>query len=70
MHDPASELLRIPIPRTPVNKGEKEGQSCYAPALYRGYYLNWKLALCSLPSLSLRTNWRVCPLHAFSVFHT
>jgi hypothetical protein len=21
MHDPASELLRIPLPRTPVNKG-------------------------------------------------
>src|SRR5215217_4708367 len=33
MHDPASELRRIPIPRTPVNKDKKKGLSCYAPAL-------------------------------------
>jgi hypothetical protein len=25
MHDPASELLRIPLLRTSVNKGKKEG---------------------------------------------
>jgi hypothetical protein len=25
MQDPASELPRIPIPRTPVNKGKKKG---------------------------------------------
>ena len=27
MHDPASELPRIPLPRTPVNKGERKGRS-------------------------------------------
>src|ERR687890_1937910 len=27
------EVRRIPIPRTPVNKGKKKGQSFYAPAL-------------------------------------
>jgi hypothetical protein len=32
MQDPANELLRIPLPRTPVNKGRKKGRSCdYAP---------------------------------------
>ena len=29
MQDPANELPRIPIPRTPVNKGRKKGRSCY-----------------------------------------
>ena len=27
MHDPANELRRIPLPRTPVNKGEKKEKS-------------------------------------------
>jgi hypothetical protein len=27
------ELLRILIPRTPVNKGKRKGRGCYAPAL-------------------------------------
>jgi hypothetical protein len=27
MHDPASELPRIPIPRTRVNKGKNKGRS-------------------------------------------
>jgi hypothetical protein len=26
MHDPVSELPRIPIPRTPVNKGKMKGR--------------------------------------------
>src|ERR671912_2269630 len=26
MHNPAYQLLRIPLPRTPVNKGRKKGQ--------------------------------------------
>jgi hypothetical protein len=41
-HRGAGELRRIPIPRTPlnkgkkVNKGKKEDRSCYcAPALYK-----------------------------------
>jgi hypothetical protein len=29
MQDPESELRRIPIPRTRVNKGRKNGRSCY-----------------------------------------
>src|SRR5215210_1717886 len=33
MHDPANELPRNPIPRTSVNKGNKEGRRCYSPAL-------------------------------------
>jgi hypothetical protein len=33
MRDPASELRRITLPRTPVNRGEKKGRGCYAPAL-------------------------------------
>ena len=28
------EVLRIHLPRTPVNKGKRKGRSCYAPALY------------------------------------
>jgi hypothetical protein len=28
MQDPASELPRITIPRTPVNKGKKKGRDC------------------------------------------
>jgi hypothetical protein len=27
------DLLRIPLPRTPVNKGKRKGRGCYAPAL-------------------------------------
>jgi hypothetical protein len=27
------EVRRIPLPRTRVNKGEKKGRGCYAPAL-------------------------------------
>ena len=33
MQDLGYELPRIHIPRTRVNKGKKEGRSCYAPAL-------------------------------------
>src|SRR5829696_4200960 len=33
MHDPASELLRINLPRTPLNRGKKKGRRCYSPAL-------------------------------------
>jgi hypothetical protein len=33
MQDPASELRRISIPRTPVNKGKRKGRGSYAPAL-------------------------------------
>src|SRR5829696_557027 len=32
MQDPASELPRIALPRTPVNRGMRMGRSCYAPA--------------------------------------
>ena len=35
MQDPANELRRIPLPRTWVNKGKKEGRSAAAPALPR-----------------------------------
>jgi hypothetical protein len=31
MQDPASELPRIPIPRTPVNKGKKKGRGLEGP---------------------------------------
>ena len=31
MQDPASELLRIPLPRTWVNKGMKKGRSPIDP---------------------------------------
>jgi hypothetical protein len=30
---PKGEVRRIPLPRTPLNKGKKEGLGCYAPAL-------------------------------------
>src|SRR5215217_2780692 len=33
MQDRESELLRIPLPRTPVNKAKEKGRSCFAPAL-------------------------------------
>src|SRR5215217_5606708 len=33
MQDLGYELPRIPIPRTPVNKGKKKGRRCYTPAL-------------------------------------
>ena len=33
MQDPACELRRIPIPRTPVNKGKRKGRGATAPAL-------------------------------------
>jgi hypothetical protein len=33
MHDPASELPRIPIPRTSVHKGKKKAGALAAPAL-------------------------------------
>jgi hypothetical protein len=29
MQNPASELRRIPLPRTTVNKRKKEGRGCY-----------------------------------------
>src|SRR5215212_10326231 len=36
MHDRASELRRISLPRTWVNKGTRKGRGCYyAPALVR-----------------------------------
>jgi hypothetical protein len=31
MQDPASELPRINIPRTPVNKGKEKGRGCSKP---------------------------------------
>jgi hypothetical protein len=31
MHDPASELRRIPLPRTWVTKGKKKVRGCYEP---------------------------------------
>ena len=31
IHDPESELRRIPLLGKGVNKGEREGQGCYAP---------------------------------------
>src|SRR5215217_7979129 len=46
MQDPASELPRKPIPRTPVNKGKKKGRSASAPAL-----LVFKTSYCSLRNL-------------------
>jgi hypothetical protein len=39
IQDPASELPRIHIPRNPVNKGKKKGQSVLAPALPLGIRL-------------------------------
>jgi len=33
MQDPANELLRINLPRTPVNKGKEKGRNYYTPAL-------------------------------------
>jgi hypothetical protein len=69
MQDLASELRRIPIPRTPVNKGRKEGRSYDARLFLSGCYLvNWNSALWSVPSFSLRFSSRHVPFHAFSVF--
>ena len=35
MQDPANELCRIPLPRTPVNRVKKKGQGeCPAPQVY------------------------------------
>ena len=31
MQDPASEFRRITLPRTPVNKGNREGRDFYEP---------------------------------------
>ena len=42
MHDPASELLRIYLPRTWVNKGKKKGRGCHCPG-----------PLCRAPSRTL-----------------
>ena len=33
MQDPANELRRMHIPRTPVNKGKRKGRDLAAPAL-------------------------------------
>jgi hypothetical protein len=33
MRDSACGLRRMILPRTPVNKDEKKGRGCYAPAL-------------------------------------
>jgi hypothetical protein len=33
MQDAGYGLLRIPVPRTSVNKGKKKGRSLYDPAL-------------------------------------
>jgi len=40
MQDLGYELPRIPIPRTPVNKGKEKGRGYFAPALpsCRGYF--------------------------------
>ena len=47
-----------------------EGSTCtYSPNPILAY-LNLKLALCSLPSLSLTTSCRHVPAHEFSVFQT
>jgi len=32
MHDPANGLRRIPLPRTPVNKGKEKSRGVAAPA--------------------------------------
>jgi hypothetical protein len=42
MHDPANELPRISIPRTPVNRGEEEGRG------------KWPGTCTDLPEPSLR----------------
>jgi hypothetical protein len=39
MQDPESELRRIALPRTPVNKGKEKGRSVAAPALAVFYLL-------------------------------
>jgi hypothetical protein len=31
MHNAGGELRRIPLPRTPVNKGKKKGRGCSKP---------------------------------------
>ena len=31
MHNAGGELRRMPLPRTPVNKGKKAGRSCWTP---------------------------------------
>jgi hypothetical protein len=51
MQDLASELRRISIPRTLVNKGKKKGRSFYAPALRaRSLRLPWRRESSSLRS--------------------
>ena len=37
MHDPASELRRMPLPRTRVNKGKRKGRGFDTPARWSSY---------------------------------
>jgi hypothetical protein len=54
MHDPANVLRRIPLPRTPVNKGKKKGRGCYTPALKRAkrYYSSRPRRLYCVPAVA------------------
>jgi len=36
MQDPASEVRRIPLPRTPVNMVKKKGRGCWIGCSVRG----------------------------------
>jgi hypothetical protein len=55
MHNAVYELLRIPLPRTPVNKGRKKGRGCYhAPApLLRECFLSLQTLLQLLNELAV-----------------
>ena len=49
MHYLGYELPRILIPRTPVNKGKKKGQSCFEPrpsATFANHYFFFCTLLC------------------------
>lgn len=41
-----------------------------AKAAPGGYFLNWKLAVCMMPSFSKTWNWRQLPAQDLSVFQT
>ena len=59
MRHPAYQLLRIPLPRTPVNKGIRKGRGCYyAPApLLRECFLALQTLLQLLNELAVTS----CP---------
>jgi hypothetical protein len=61
MQDPGYELPRIPIPRTRVNKADKEGRGCViSPALLRARQLRL-LLLGNLLGRHPRFFWVCCP---------